>query len=465
MPQFGGAAHVPDAANPVRPAVRGAVCRTRRPGRSGRRRARQAVTVGRIYMPYINHPLHRVRPDRSRRRRTGRLRTTSPKTGYMYVCSKDSSVWAWKALPKAQLTKLLAARQLLPDRWAVPACRAVRAANARLGKVVAMDMPHEHGASWVGRRSPLGDMCHSGILTTEGRTGVRRTEQRATGRPTRRLLAASCSGSLPQGQIRASSAPAIRPTTVHGKQYVAVYAGGNSIAAGSGTVKVGGTAPTCTCSRCRPGRGGCKQPHDDEGRQTWPSFTSALHKWPLKTPWDTRPLLLSERFFRCRHAIVLGGLIFMKKRIALLCGHGVAFLLGQPLRRDLPPRPRSRPRSKTITVTAHRLSFQTGWRHRAQARRSGTSFKFAEQGPLALTNFDLPGHQRLDHGDRAREDPEPSRSPSRKKGNITRTCATSRVTSKPRDGRHAQGLARPGQPPLGSGSRRGVTGPPRRFTS
>ena len=45
----------------------------------------------------------------------------SPKTGYMYVCSKDSS-GAWKALPTSAVDQAEAARQLLPDRRALPAC-------------------------------------------------------------------------------------------------------------------------------------------------------------------------------------------------------------------------------------------------------------------------------------------------------------------------------------------------------
>ena len=82
---------------------------------------------------------------------------------------------------------------------------------------------------------PAGDICYSGILSTAGGlVFVGRNNQHARRRTTTRT------GKLlwTSPKLVASVAAPPMTYTVDGKQYVAVYAGGNGIAAGSGTAKV-----------------------------------------------------------------------------------------------------------------------------------------------------------------------------------------------------------------------------------
>jgi len=153
----------------------------------------------------------------------------SPKTGYMYICSKDSSS-AWKALPKAQSTKL----QPLGNFFQIDGLFAPPGSPGRkpIGKVVAMNM-RTNTRVWAAPFAP-GDMCYSGILSTQGGLVF-------VGRNSGALQAYSdTSGKLlwqSPKYPQSIAAPAMT-YELNGKQYVAVYAGGNSISAGSGTVKV-----------------------------------------------------------------------------------------------------------------------------------------------------------------------------------------------------------------------------------
>jgi quinohemoprotein ethanol dehydrogenase len=153
----------------------------------------------------------------------------SPKTGYMYVCSKDSSS-AWKALPTSSSTKL----QPLGNFFQVDGLFSPPGTPGRkaVGKIVAMDM-RTNTRVWTAA-FPAGDMCYSGVLTTQGGlvfVGRNDGSLQAFSDTTGKVLWTS------PKYNQSIAAPAMS-YSVNGKQYVAVYAGGNSISAGSGTVKV-----------------------------------------------------------------------------------------------------------------------------------------------------------------------------------------------------------------------------------
>ncbi|HVU76802.1 MAG TPA: PQQ-binding-like beta-propeller repeat protein [Gaiellaceae bacterium] len=153
----------------------------------------------------------------------------SPKTGYMYICSKDASS-AWKALPITKKTKL----QPLGNFFQIDGLFSPPGTPGRkaVGTVVAMDM-RTNTRAW--RASfPAGDMCYSGVTSTQGGlvfVGRNNGTLQAYSDTTGKLLWTS--PKYPQS----IAAPAMT-YSLNGKQYVAVYAGGNSISAGSGTVKV-----------------------------------------------------------------------------------------------------------------------------------------------------------------------------------------------------------------------------------
>jgi PQQ-dependent dehydrogenase (methanol/ethanol family) len=153
----------------------------------------------------------------------------SPKTGYMYVCSKDSSE-AWKALPAVKTSKL----QPLGNFFQIDGLFAPPGTPGRkpVGKVVAMNL-RTNMRVWTAA-FPAGDMCYSGVMATQGGlvfVGRNGGNLQAYSDTTGKLLWSS--PKYPQS----IAAPAMS-YMLNGKQYVAVYAGGNSISAGSGTVKV-----------------------------------------------------------------------------------------------------------------------------------------------------------------------------------------------------------------------------------
>jgi len=153
----------------------------------------------------------------------------SERTGYMYICSKDSS-GAWKALPPAKkgtlkpLGNFFQIEGLFQQKGS-PGTKA-------LGKVVAMNM-RTNRRVWSAAFTP-GDMCYSGVMSTAGGLVF-------VGRNDGRLQAYDDqSGKLlwSSPKLLASVAAPPMTYTVDGKQYVAVYAGGNGIAAGSGSTSV-----------------------------------------------------------------------------------------------------------------------------------------------------------------------------------------------------------------------------------
>jgi quinohemoprotein ethanol dehydrogenase len=152
----------------------------------------------------------------------------SQRTGDIYVCSKNSSA-AWKALPVEQVTGKL---KPLGNFFQVDGLYAPKGSPATdaQGTVVAMNM-RSNRRSWT-VAFPAGDMCYSGILTTRGglvfvgRTGGR---LQAYSDLTGKLLWTS-------PQLAAGANAAAMTYEVNGKQYVAIYAGGNSLVSGFGKV-------------------------------------------------------------------------------------------------------------------------------------------------------------------------------------------------------------------------------------
>jgi len=153
----------------------------------------------------------------------------SPRTGYMYVCSKDSDA-AWKALPEKQAGKLKPLGNFfqIDGLFVPPGSPALKS----VGKVVAMNM-RSNRRVWTAA-FPAGDICYSGILTTAGGlvfVGRNNNTLQAYDDRTGKLLWTS-------PKLVASVAAPPMTYTVDDKQYVAVYAGGNGISAGFGTAKV-----------------------------------------------------------------------------------------------------------------------------------------------------------------------------------------------------------------------------------
>jgi alcohol dehydrogenase (cytochrome c) len=150
----------------------------------------------------------------------------SPKTGYMYVCSKDSSS-AWKALPTVKTSAL----QPLGNFFQIDGLFAPPGTPGRkpVGKVVAMNMTNNRRV-WTAS-FPAGDMCYAGVLSTQGGlvfVGRNNGALQAYSDTSGKLLWSS------PKEPQSIAAPAMS-YSVDGKQYIAVYAGGNSISAGSGT--------------------------------------------------------------------------------------------------------------------------------------------------------------------------------------------------------------------------------------
>ena len=153
----------------------------------------------------------------------------SSQTGFMYVCSKDSQ-GAWKALPEEEAGKLKPLGNFfqIEGLFAPPGSPALNV----VGKVVAMNM-RTNRRVWTAT-FPVGDMCYSGIMSTAGGlvfVGRNNQTLQAYDDRTGKLLWTS-------PKLIASVAAPPMSYTVDGKQFVAVYAGGNGIAAGSGKTKV-----------------------------------------------------------------------------------------------------------------------------------------------------------------------------------------------------------------------------------
>jgi quinohemoprotein ethanol dehydrogenase len=153
----------------------------------------------------------------------------SAKTGYLYICSKNSS-GAWKALPSAAEGKL----KPLGNFFQVEGLFQPKGSPGTkgLGQVVAMNM-RTNRKVWAANFAP-GDLCYSGLLSTQGGlvfVGRNNREFQAYSDTTGKLLWSS-------PPLAASIAAPPMTYMVNGKQYVSVYAGGNGIASSFGTAKV-----------------------------------------------------------------------------------------------------------------------------------------------------------------------------------------------------------------------------------
>jgi PQQ-dependent dehydrogenase (methanol/ethanol family) len=151
----------------------------------------------------------------------------SSKTGDMYVCSKDSSS-AWKAVPYTKKTKL----QPLGNFFQIEGLAPPPGSPKWAGSVVAMNM-RDNTRAWK-VSFPAGDICYSGIMTTAGGlvfVGRNDGQLQALSDTTGKLLWSS------PKLHQSVNAPAMT-YSIDGKQYIAVYAGGNSIAQGFGGAKI-----------------------------------------------------------------------------------------------------------------------------------------------------------------------------------------------------------------------------------
>jgi alcohol dehydrogenase (cytochrome c) len=147
----------------------------------------------------------------------------SPDTGYMYICSKDGQA-AWKAVP-AQRQKL----QARGDFSQIEGLQGSGPARKKTGRLVAMNM-RTNRIVWQKEWSTL---CYSGVMSTAGGlVFVGRNEgffEAYDARNGRRVWRSP--------KLRAGVNAAPTTYTVNGKQYIAVFAGGNGIASAFGGVK------------------------------------------------------------------------------------------------------------------------------------------------------------------------------------------------------------------------------------
>jgi quinohemoprotein ethanol dehydrogenase len=152
----------------------------------------------------------------------------SPRTGYLYICSKDSST-AWKALPEEKAGKLKPLGNFfqIDGLFPTPGTPATKTPGA----VVAMNM-RTNRVAW--RASfPTGDICYSGVLSTAGGlvfVGRNNRYLEAYDDQTGKLLWRS-------PKLLASVNAPPMTYTVDNKQYVAVYAGGNGVVSFAGNTK------------------------------------------------------------------------------------------------------------------------------------------------------------------------------------------------------------------------------------
>jgi PQQ-dependent dehydrogenase (methanol/ethanol family) len=152
----------------------------------------------------------------------------SQRTGDLYICSKNSSS-AWKALPADQVEGKL---KPLGNFFQVDGLYSQKGSPATEspGTVVAMNM-RSNRRSWT-VTFPAGDLCYSGILTTRGGVVF-------VGRSGGTLQAYNdLNGKLlwTSPKLAAGANAASMTYEVNGKQYVAIYAGGNSLVSGFGKV-------------------------------------------------------------------------------------------------------------------------------------------------------------------------------------------------------------------------------------
>jgi PQQ-dependent dehydrogenase (methanol/ethanol family) len=180
------------------------------------------VTVGCLFQPYNDSSFTAFAPS-ALGGADWPPTSFSQRTGYLYICSKNSSS-AWKALPPAKPGTL----KPLGNFFQIDGLfgQGKSPGSYPTGTVVAMNM-RTNNRAWTAS-FPVGDMCYSGILTTQGglvfvgRTGG---YLQAYNDMNGKLLWTS-------PKLAAGANAAAMTYSVNGKQYVAIYAGGNSLASG-----------------------------------------------------------------------------------------------------------------------------------------------------------------------------------------------------------------------------------------
>jgi PQQ-dependent dehydrogenase (methanol/ethanol family) len=193
---------------------------------------KQPVKVGCIFTPYNDQHYTAFAPS-ALGGADWPPTSYSQRSGELYICSKDSST-AWKALPQAQAGKL----KPLGNFFQIEGLFAQKGspATASVGSVVAMNM-RSNRVSWR-VNFPVGDPCYSGVVSTRGGlvfVGRNNNTLQAYDDLTGKLLWTS-----PKLLASVNAAPMVY--SVNGKEYVAVYAGGNSLVGIAGTAKnVGGS--------------------------------------------------------------------------------------------------------------------------------------------------------------------------------------------------------------------------------
>jgi quinohemoprotein ethanol dehydrogenase len=185
------------------------------------------VTLGCLYTPYDDQHYTAFAPS-ALGGADWPPTSYSQRTGLLYICSKNSST-AWKALPEEQAGKLKPLGNFFQVDGLFPAKGSP--AQYPTGTLVAMNM-RSNRVSWT-TKFPVGDMCYSGMLATRGGLVF-------VGRSNGTLQAYNdLNGKLlwTSPQLLASIGAAAMTYEVNGKQYVAVYAGGNGLTQSFGTVK------------------------------------------------------------------------------------------------------------------------------------------------------------------------------------------------------------------------------------
>jgi len=150
-------------------------------------------------------------------------------TGYMYLCSKQSSA-EWKSLPaNVQAKTLKPLGNFFQVEGLFPAKGS--AAKETNGEVVAMNM-RSNRVAW--KHVWPGSMCYSGMVTTAGGlTFVGTSSGHLLGYDAKSGKLLWTSPKLAAG----ANAPAMT-YRLNGKQYVVVYAGGNGLSGGFSTEPV-----------------------------------------------------------------------------------------------------------------------------------------------------------------------------------------------------------------------------------
>ena len=187
---------------------------------------KQPLKIGCLFTPYNDHQFTVFAPT-ALGGADWPPTSYSQRTGELYICSKNSSS-AWKALPPVKPGGL----KPLGNFFQIDGLFAQKNSPANttvVGTVVAMNM-RSNRVSWT-VKFPAGDPCYSGVVSTRGGlvfVGRNNQTLQAYDDLTGKLLWTS-----PKLLASVNAAPMVY--SVNGKQYVAVYAGGNGLVSTSGT--------------------------------------------------------------------------------------------------------------------------------------------------------------------------------------------------------------------------------------